>query len=61
MEEKILNLKREIDIPGILVGLCYRKYLEDNLKHTGLIKKIIEHNYYDIYSMPLILQKLLEE
>jgi len=61
MEEKILNVKREIDIPGILVGLCYRKYLEDNLKHAGLIKKIIEHNYYDIYSMPLILQKLLEE
>jgi len=61
MEEKILNIKREIDIPGILVGLCYRKYLEDNLKHVGLIKKIIEHNYYDIYSMPLILQKLLEK
>ncbi|MFX1586858.1 MAG: ribonuclease H-like domain-containing protein [Promethearchaeota archaeon] len=61
MEEKMLNIKREIDIPGILVGLCYRKYLEDPLRNTGLIKKIIEHNYYDIYSMPLILQKLLEE
>ncbi|MFW9947162.1 MAG: ribonuclease H-like domain-containing protein, partial [Candidatus Odinarchaeota archaeon] len=61
IEEKMLNIKREIDIPGILVGLCYRKYLEAPLRNTGLIKKIIEHNYYDIYSMPLILQKLLEE
>lgn len=61
VEEKIINVKREIDIPGIIVGFCYRKYLEDSLKHAGLIKKIIEHNYYDIYSMPLILQRLLEE
>ncbi|MFX0018276.1 MAG: ribonuclease H-like domain-containing protein [Promethearchaeota archaeon] len=61
MEEKMLNITREIDIPGILVGLCYRKYLEDPLRSIGLIKKIIEHNYYDVYSMPLILQKLLEK
>lgn len=60
MEEKILNMKRNFDIPGILVGLCYRKYLEDPLRHIGLIKKVIEHNYYDIYSMPLLLQRLLE-
>jgi len=61
MEEKILNLKRDTDIPGILVGLCYRKFLEDPKRYIGLIKKIIEHNYYDVYSMPLILQKLLED
>ena len=60
MEDKLLKMKRENELPSGLVGLCYKKYLDDSLRYVGLVKEIIEHNYWDIYSMPLILQKLLE-
>jgi uncharacterized protein YprB with RNaseH-like and TPR domain len=59
MEEKLLNWTRDNNLPSNLVGLCYRKYKENAERYIGLIKEIIEHNYYDIYSMPLILQTLL--
>ena len=59
MENKLLNMKRENELPSGLVGLCYKKYLEAPLRYMGLVKEIIEHNYWDVYSMPLILQKLL--
>lgn len=58
MEENLLNWKRENELPSHLVGLFYKKY-QKNHRYIGLIKEIIEHNYYDIYSMPLILKKLL--
>jgi len=61
IEKKILDIKRNFDIPGVLTGFFYRKYLEDPFRYGGLIKKVIEHNYYDIYSMPLLLHKLIEE
>ncbi len=59
MEESLLNMRRDNELPSGLVGLCYKKYLEAPLRYVGLVKEIIEHNYWDIYSMPLILQKLL--
>ena len=59
MEEKLLNWTRENTLPSNLVGLCYRKYKENAERYIGLIKEIIKHNYYDIYSMPLILKTLL--
>jgi uncharacterized protein YprB with RNaseH-like and TPR domain len=61
IENNLLNLSRENELPSGLVGLCYKKYLEAPLRYVGLVKEIIDHNYWDIYSMPLILQKLLEE
>jgi uncharacterized protein YprB with RNaseH-like and TPR domain len=61
MEEKLLNIKRKVDIPGVLAGFFYRKYLEEPFRYGGLIKKVIEHNYFDVYSLPLLLQKLIEE
>ena len=61
MENKLLNMSRENELPSGLVGLCYKKYLEAPLRYIGLVKEIIDHNYWDIFSMPLILQKLLEE
>jgi uncharacterized protein YprB with RNaseH-like and TPR domain len=61
MEEKLLNLVRENTLPSNLVGLCYRKYKENPQRYIGLIKEIIEHNYYDIYSMPLILKSLIKD
>ena len=59
MENRLLNMKRENELPSGLVGLCYKKYLEAPLRYVGLVKEIIDHNYWDVYSMPLILQKLL--
>lgn len=60
MEEELLAWKRANELPSNLVGVCYKKYKKDPERYVGLIKEIIEHNYYDLYSMPLILQKLLE-
>jgi uncharacterized protein YprB with RNaseH-like and TPR domain len=60
MEEELLSWKRDNELPSNLVGVCYKKYIKDPERYVGLIKEIIEHNYYDLYSMPLILQKLLE-
>jgi uncharacterized protein YprB with RNaseH-like and TPR domain len=60
MEQSLLNLNRANELPSNLVGFCYEKYLEDPERYIGLIKEVIDHNYWDIYSMPLILQKLLE-
>ncbi len=60
IEEQLLNLKRENELPGSMVPLCYKKYLKKPERYIGLVKECIEHNYYDVYSMPLILKKLLE-
>ncbi|MHA1292237.1 MAG: ribonuclease H-like domain-containing protein [Promethearchaeota archaeon] len=60
MEEKLLNWKRENELPSNMVGICYKRYLKNPKKYVGLIKEIIDHNYYDIYSMPLIYEKLLK-
>ena len=60
LEENLLNWTRENTLPSNLVGLCYRKYKENPKRYIGLIKEVVEHNYYDIYSMPLILKKLLK-
>ena len=59
IEEKLLNWKRENELPSSLVGICYNKYQKNPKRYVGLIKEVIEHNYYDLYSMPLILQKLI--
>lgn len=61
MEEKLLNWKRGNELPSSLVGVCYKKYQKNPERYVGLIKEVIDHNYYDLYSMPLILQKLLME
>ncbi|MFW9880030.1 MAG: ribonuclease H-like domain-containing protein [Candidatus Thorarchaeota archaeon] len=59
IEEKLLRWTRDNILPSNLVGLCYRKYKENPGRYIGLIKEVIDHNYYDIYSMPLILKTLL--
>ncbi|MBD3214334.1 MAG: hypothetical protein GF311_17115 [Candidatus Lokiarchaeota archaeon] len=59
IEKYLLNMERENDLPGNLVSFFYQKYLEKPQKYVGLIKECIEHNYWDIYSMPLLYQKLL--
>ncbi len=59
MEQKLLNWERENELPSSLVGMCYRKYLKNPKRYVGLVKECIEHNYYDVYSLPFILKKLL--
>lgn len=61
MEEKLLKWKRDNELPSSLVGMCYKKYREDPQRYIGLIKECIEHNYFDVYSMPLILKQLLNQ
>ena len=60
IEEQLLNMKRENELPSSMVPICYKKYQKNPNRYIGLIKECIEHNYYDVYSMPLILHKLLE-
>ena len=60
IEEELLNMRRENELPSSMVPLCYKKYQKNPRRYIGLIKECIEHNYYDVYSMPLILQKLLD-
>ncbi|MFX1411565.1 MAG: ribonuclease H-like domain-containing protein, partial [Promethearchaeota archaeon] len=59
MEKKLLNWERKNELPSSLVGICYKKYQKNPNRYLSLIKEIIEHNYYDVYSMPLILKELL--
>jgi hypothetical protein len=59
VEKIILNIERKYDLPGYLIGEVYRLYQADKKKYVGLIKLLIEHNFFDIYSMPLIYEKLL--
>ena len=60
IEEQLLKLRRENELPSSMVPVCYKKYQKNPHRYIGLIKECIEHNYYDVYSMPLILDKLLE-
>ncbi|MHA2258731.1 MAG: ribonuclease H-like domain-containing protein [Promethearchaeota archaeon] len=60
IEEQLLNWKRENELPSSMVPVCYKKYQTNPKRYIGLIKECIDHNYFDIYSMPLILKKLLD-
>ena len=59
VEKQLLSFERDNDLPSSLIGDVYRLYQEDKKKYVGLIKHLIDHNFYDVYSMPLIFEKLL--
>ncbi len=61
MEEKLLKWKRDNELSSSLVSMCYKKYMNDPSRYIGLIKECIDHNFYDVYSMPLILKQLLNQ
>lgn len=61
MEVKLLNWKRDNELPSSLVGMCYKRYMDNPQRYIGLIKECIDHNYFDVYSMPLILKQLLNQ
>lgn len=60
IEDKLLEMQRKNELPSNMVPICYKKYQRNPNRYIGLIKECIEHNYFDVYSMPLILHKLLE-
>lgn len=60
MEEQLLQMKRDNELPSNLVGTCYKKYQKDPKRYIGLVKEVIEHNYYDVYALPLILHRMLK-
>ena len=59
IEKNLLMWKRISDLPGNMIASYYQKYLKHPKKYAGLVKIIVEHNFQDIRSMPLILEKLL--
>ena len=61
MEEKLLKWKRDNELSSSLVSMCYKKYMNDPSRYIGLIKECIDHNFSDVYSMPLILKQLLNQ
>ncbi|MHA1804246.1 MAG: ribonuclease H-like domain-containing protein [Promethearchaeota archaeon] len=61
IECQLLDFQRENVLPSSLVGLCYRKYVDNPKRYVGLVKKCIEHNYHDIFSMLLILKELIKQ
>lgn len=57
IEEEILKLKREDDIPGSEIPEMYKRYLESGNGQEML--KVIEHNESDVVSMSVILCRLI--
>ena len=57
LEERVLGLAREGDLPGSEVPQRYFQYLKTG--DMSLVDDIIKHNYQDIVSLGLLMDKLL--
>ena len=57
LEERILGLARENDIPGSEVPQRYFEFLKTG--NMALMDDVIRHNYQDIVSLGLLMDKLL--
>jgi len=57
LEERVLGLAREGDLPGSEVPQRYFQYLKSG--DMSLVDDIIKHNYQDIVSLGLLMDKLL--
>ncbi|MDO5846477.1 MAG: ribonuclease H-like domain-containing protein [Methanocorpusculum sp.] len=53
VEEHILHLERDIDIPGALVPVYYQNYLRR--KNLSILKPIVEHNKMDVANLARLL------
>ena len=58
LEEAVLGIVREDDLPGSEVPQAWFDYLKSG--DFTLIERILEHNVQDIRSMPLILSRLMQ-
>ena len=56
IESSILNLYRKSDVPGEMVPQIYFDFIR--LGQTQLLKKVFDHNVYDIVSMVSLLKAL---
>lgn len=57
LEERVLGVTREGDLPGSDVPARYFEFLKTG--DMGLVEDIIRHNYQDIVSLGLLLNRLL--
>ena len=57
LEERVLGVSREGDLPGSEVPARYFEFLKTG--DMALVEDIIRHNYQDIVSLGLLLDKLL--
>ncbi|MEN8905807.1 MAG: ribonuclease H-like domain-containing protein [Clostridiales bacterium] len=58
IEENILNIRRNNDIPGMFIPKLYFEYLQTR---DGInMKRVIEHNEIDILSMITLLVKIID-
>ena len=60
IEQEVLELKRDDDVPGAYMGHFYEMYSQNPEKYSGLIQACIEHNYNDVKNLPLILDEMLK-
>ncbi|GAH32959.1 unnamed protein product, partial [marine sediment metagenome] len=60
IEQEVLELKRDDDVPGAYMGHFYEMYSQNPEKYSGLIQACIEHNYNDVKNLPLILDQMLK-
>ena len=58
IEENILNLTRDDDIPGAEIPEIFLNYIK--YKDDTMLNKVIEHNAQDILSMTAIASKLID-
>ncbi len=56
LEENLLGLTRNDDIPGYLIPAAYFKYINDRDAHD--MKRVLEHNKSDIISMVSLFVKI---
>ena len=57
LEETVLDIHREDDLPGSEVPKVWFQYLKDG--DFRPVERILEHNLQDIRSMPLLLSRML--
>ena len=57
LEEAVLGIVREDDLPGAEVPTAWFDYLKTG--NFALVDRILEHNVQDIRSMPMILSRLM--
>lgn len=56
LEEALLGFRRFDDIPGAAIPAVYFNYLRRG--ETAILKKVFEHNVYDILSMAVLLGRV---
>ena len=58
IEQSILGLSRETDLPGELVPEFYYEYLRTG--NAGFLKPIVDHNFQDVLSLVNVFSSLVE-